>query len=396
MPPLPGESRRDLFATKLALFYAALFAILGIHMPFFPLWLEAKGLSAREIGLVLAAPMLLRVFAIPIATREADRRGAVKATIAVSTLTAALSTGLLGLVSGFWPILLVWTLVTLAFTPAMPLTEAYALKALPARGRAYGPVRLWGSAAFIAASLGAGFLLDVVAPVNLIWFIFAAFMGAALVAFTLEPADAKASGSSAQMAWPRILLRPACVAVMVAAGLVQASHAVYYGFSTIDWRAAGLSGQSIGMLWGLGVAAEIALFAISGRLPPAIGPTLLLIVGALGALLRWSVMALNPPDLLLPVLQCLHALSFGATHLGALGFLARAAPEHLGATAQGYLAVVIGLLMASATALAGWLYAAYGGRAYAAMAVLAGLGLVLAVLAHRSGGAREPSRGADG
>ena len=318
MPHTPGEARRDLFAAKLALFYAALFVILGIHMPFFPLWLEAKGLSARDIGLVLAAPMLVRVFAIPIATREADRRGAVKATIALSTLTAALSTGFLGLVDGFWPILWMWTLVTLAFTPAMPLTEAYALKALPARGRAYGPVRLWGSAAFIAASLGAGFLLDAVAPVNLIWFIFAAFMSAALIAFTLEPADEKVSAPSAEMVSPRILLQPAFLAVVAAAALVQASHAVYYGFSTLDWRATGLSGQSIGMLWALGVAAEIGLFAISGRLPPAIGPTLLLIIGALGALLRWSMMALNPPDLLLPVLQCLHALSFGATHLGAL------------------------------------------------------------------------------
>jgi PPP family 3-phenylpropionic acid transporter len=396
VPHSSGESRHDLFAAKLALFYAALFVILGIHMPFFPLWLEAKGLSARDIGLVLAAPMLVRVFAIPIATREADRRDAVKATIAVSTLTAALSTGFLGLVGGFWPILLVWTLVTLAFTPAMPLTEAYALKALPARGRTYGPVRLWGSAAFIAASLGAGFLLDAVAPVNLIWFIFVAFMSAALVAFTLEPADAKAFGASAETSTPRILLQPTFLAVLVAAGLVQASHAVYYGFSTIEWRAAGLSGPSIGMLWGLGVGAEIALFAVSGRLPPTIGPTLLLIVGAAGALLRWSVMALNPPDLLLPLLQCLHGLSFGATHLGALGFLARAAPEHLGATAQGYLAVVIGVLMASATALAGWLYAAYGGRAYAAMAAMAGLGLVLAIVAHRQVARGEASRGAEG
>ena len=38
----------------------------------------------------------------------------------------------------------------------MPLAETYALKGLPARGRAYGPVRLWGSFAFIAGSFLAG------------------------------------------------------------------------------------------------------------------------------------------------------------------------------------------------------------------------------------------------
>jgi PPP family 3-phenylpropionic acid transporter len=396
VPNSVGESRRDLFAAKLALFYAALFVIVGIQMPFFPLWLEAKGLDAREIGLVLAVPMLLRLFAIPIATREADRRNAVKLTIVVSTLAAALSMGLLGVVGGFWPILLLSTLMSLAFTPTMPLAEAYALRGLRARGRAYGPVRLWGSAAFIASSLGAGVLLDFLAPVHLIWFIFAAFMIAAFVAVALEPLGAATSNPRAGAASSRILLRPAFLFVVAAAALVQASHAVYYGFSTLDWRAAGLSGPSIGMLWALGVAAEIALFAMSGRLPPVIGPTLLLIAGALGALLRWSMMALGPPDLLLPVLQCLHALSFGATHLGALGFLARAAPEHLGATAQGYLAVVNGLLMASATVLAGWLYAAYGGQAYAAMAALAGLGLVFAIGAHRLRPTSEPSRTADG
>jgi PPP family 3-phenylpropionic acid transporter len=143
------------------------------------------------------------------------------------------------------------------------------------------------------------------------------------------------------------------------------------------------------MLWALGVAAEIALFAVSGRLPPAIGPTLLLIIGALGAVVRWSIMALQPPQILLPALQCLHALSFGATHLGALGFVMRTAPDHLGATAQGYLAVVNGVLMASATTLAGWLYAAYGGQTYGAMALMAGLGLLCAITADRLSSASD-------
>jgi PPP family 3-phenylpropionic acid transporter len=383
------QSRRDLFAPKLALFYAALFIILGIHMPFFPLWLEAKGLSAREIALVLALPMLVRLFAIPLVTREADRRNAIKTTIAISTLAAALSIGLLGLVGGFWPILSMWTVATLAFTPAMPLAEAYALRGLQARGRAYGPVRLWGSAAFIASTLIAGALLDHIAPVHLIWAIFVAFLAGAVVGFLLDPLPAELPAATVRPPSSRVLLQPAFLAVAAAVALVQASHAAYYGFSTLDWRAAGLSGQSIGILWALGVAAEIVLFALSGRFPPQLGPLLLLIIGAAGAVIRWGLMALEPPATLLPVLQCLHALSFGATHLGALGFVSRAAPQHLGATAQGYLAVGNGLLMASATVLAGWLYTAQGSRAYAAMAVLAGAGLFFAIAAQRLDDHRE-------
>ena len=94
-------------------------------------------------------------------------------------------------------------------------------------------------------------------------------------------------------------------------------------------------------------------------------------------------MALGPPDTLLPLLQCLHALSFGATHLGTLAFIARAAPAGLAATAQGYLAVAMGIAMAAATGAAGVLYAHFGGRAYGAMALIAAAGLLAAILAHR-------------
>jgi PPP family 3-phenylpropionic acid transporter len=95
-------------------------------------------------------------------------------------------------------------------------------------------------------------------------------------------------------------------------------------------------------------------------------------------------MALDPPGYLLPLLQLLHGLSFGATHLGAVQFLASHAPDRLGATAQGYLATLQGLVMAGATALAGVLFAAYGSRAYAAMAVMAFAGGLIAIVLRRA------------
>jgi MFS transporter, PPP family, 3-phenylpropionic acid transporter len=126
------------------------------------------------------------------------------------------------------------------------------------------------------------------------------------------------------------------------------------------------------------------LFALAGRLPTSIGPIALLALAAVGAVIRWTAMAFEPPALLLPWLQCLHALSFGAAHLGAIGFLARAAPPGLAATAQGYLALAMGVVMAALMALSGVLYAAYGSFAYAAMAVAAAAGGGFALLARRA------------
>jgi len=153
----------------------------------------------------------------------------------------------------------------------------------------------------------------------------------------------------------------------------------------LEWRAAGLDGGAIAALWALGVVAEIVLFALSGRLPPALTPTVLIMIGAGGAVLRWTVMALDPPVLLLPWLQLLHALTFGTTYLGALNFAARNAPPGQSASAQGYLAVAAGVVMAGAMGLSGLLYAAFAGLAYAAMALMAVAGGACAFVAYQLG-----------
>jgi PPP family 3-phenylpropionic acid transporter len=124
------------------------------------------------------------------------------------------------------------------------------------------------------------------------------------------------------------------------------------------------------------------LFALHGRLPGFLTPTALMLAGALGATLRWTGMALGPPVALLPFLQVLHALSFGATHLGALTFVARHAPPGQAATGQAYLAMALGIGMAGAIALSGWLYGSFGSAAYVAMALAAIAGGVCCVIAH--------------
>jgi PPP family 3-phenylpropionic acid transporter len=371
------------FAWRVAAFYAALFGVLGVQVPFLPVWLAAKGLDAGAIGVVLAVPMVVRVAAIPLATHGADRRDALHAALLIAAGVSALGYGALALVSGFAAIIVAYAFTSAFCTPIMPLAEAYALRGLASHGRAYGPVRLWGSAAFIAGTLGAGLALDVMPARDLIWLLVAAMMATASAAGALAPLKPRTAPTAdkAASAAGALLRQPVLLAGVAAASLVQASHAVYYGFSALDWKAAGFDGGSIGALWSVGVLAEIALFAVSPRLATA--PTALLALGAFGGVLRWGAMALDPPALALVPLQCLHALSFGATHLGSMGLLTRAVPGELGATAQGYFAVVLGLVMAVAMGASGALYARWGTLVYAAMALTAGAGGLFALAAHR-------------
>jgi PPP family 3-phenylpropionic acid transporter len=99
---------------------------------------------------------------------------------------------------------------------------------------------------------------------------------------------------------------------------------------------------------------------------------------------RWALMAFDPPLWATAILQCLHAMSFGAAHLAAIYFLSQAVPEDRGATAQGlYAAVVAGLVLGFATIACGPLYRALSGEAYAVMALLALAGAGSAVFLMR-------------
>jgi PPP family 3-phenylpropionic acid transporter len=378
------------FVPRLAAFYAALFILPGIQMPFFPVWLKAKDVDAKMIGIVLAVPVVARVLAIPVITREADRRD-VRAVLIIASLATVIGYTLVGLSAGVAAILITYTLTSLFSTPLMPLAETYALKGLTARGRIYGTVRLWGSFAFIFGNFAAGFAADAIPARHLIWLMVAASILVAVATWTLAPLATGTVEPSAQGAPRQKSLRdPAFIAVLVAASLIQASHAVFYGFSAVQWHAAGLDGTYIAALWALGVAAEIVLFAVQGRLPPVFTPTVLLLIGASAGILRWLGMALDPPALVLPWLQLLHALSFGATHLGALMYLAHHAPTGQAARAQGYLAIAAGLAMAAAMGISGVLYEDFGSRAYAAMALVAFAGGACGFVAHRM--RRDPTR----
>ena len=171
--------------------------------------------------------------------------------------------------------------------------------------------------------------------------------------------------------------------MVLATTAIHGAHAVFYGFSTLHWLAAGLSEWVIGLLWAGGVVAEVILFACNAPLLRRIGPVGLLGAAAAAGVVRWAVLALTTEVWVLALAQCLHALTFGAMHLGAMVFIARTVPASSANTAQAlFAATTNGLGLGAGLLLAGLLYAAWGADAYWVCAAVSGLGFV-AVLAMR-------------
>jgi PPP family 3-phenylpropionic acid transporter len=248
----------------------------------------------------------------------------------------------------------------------------------------YGRARLWGSAAFIAGNLLAGFALDRLSDAAVIWMIVAPFLVFVLSTWMLPVLPAAcapdgAPGSAADFISPRLVLGVA------AAALVQASHGLLYALGSVHWAASGLSPGVIGMLWSLGVIAEIALFTYGGRAVAALTALPLIAIGGAAALVRFAAMAFDPPAAWLFALQLLHGLTFGATHLGLVALIAATVPDRALGRAQGFASTAISVAVGVATIASGPLYARYGAAAYWSSAGfgLTGGALALWALARR-------------
>jgi PPP family 3-phenylpropionic acid transporter len=69
-----GRERRN-FAARVSVLFAAIFVVAGTNLPYLPVWLDWKGLSPREIALITALPLFVRVLVTPAIAFAADRSG---------------------------------------------------------------------------------------------------------------------------------------------------------------------------------------------------------------------------------------------------------------------------------------------------------------------------------
>ena len=240
----------------------------------------------------------------------------------------------------------------------------------------YGPVRSFGSIAYMAASAGAGWLLSGTGTFLVPWLLAVSY-GAATVVTPFLP-EAASRPVSRGFAGLRLLASRPFRLTVIASALIQGSHAAYYGFAPLYWRSQGMSDAVIGLLMAEAIIAEIALFAWGRGLIERLGPAGLTACAAAASAVRWSVTALAPPLPVLAAIQLLHAATFAMQHLSAMLLLSRTVPPERAATAQAlHSALGMGAPGGLLMLLAGFLYAHFGGLAFLAMAATGGSALLL-------------------
>lgn len=360
---------------RLSGFYFFYFALLGATAPFFGLYFEHLGFSAERIGELIAIPMLMRCLAPNLWGWLGDATGQRLAIVRLGALCTLLSFSLIFLGQSFAWLALVMALHAFFWHAVLPQFEVITLAHLHEQAARYSQVRLWGSIGFIVAVVGLGALFERLSldlyPLALVAIMLAILVSSAWVpnAQPQPHEEAPGQGGFLRQLWrPRVLAFYACVALM------QVSHGPYYTFFSIHLESLGYARGTIGLLWALGVVAEILLFLVMAKILARFSLRQVLIASFLLAALRWVVLGTLAEHLwVLLLAQLLHAATFGCFHVASIHFVQHSFGHRQQGQGQALYATLAGVGGALGALYSGYSWTSLGPTWAFAIASLAAL-----------------------
>ncbi len=395
----PNGQTRDEHVMRVTLF--VYFLGFGIFLPYFSPFLIAQGFSPQEVGFLLAAVMASKVIGPPLLGWWVDHHNRILPALRLMTLLSILLFSLIFVLKftqaplGFW--LLVLGLFGLAWQPLLSQLDVLTLRLVAGRAQVYSSLRAWGSIGFIVSSVGLGFVLNGLTPAAqarwIAGLLIAALIGLWLLLLRMQEPSALAEPNTPPSAsaggdtrfWRR-LQNPALIGFLWLQFLVNVSHGVYYAFFSVYLAAQGYSSGAIGLLWALGVVAEIVIFFVMPRFLTHVSLARLLAVALALMALRWALIGTQIDSLFwILVAQLLHAASFGVTHAVGIAVIHQQFTGRMQSRGQAIFSgfsygggAAVGLM------LAGWLWANWGATsAFLAMSVLSVAAGLMLFTCHR-------------
>jgi PPP family 3-phenylpropionic acid transporter len=310
---------------RLSSFYLFYFALLGSTAPFLALYFDHLGFSSARIGELVAIPMLMRCVAPNIWGWLGDYTGRRLAIVRFGAICTLLTFSLILFDKSYAWLAMVMALHAFFWHAVLPQFEVITLAHLQGQTARYSQVRLWGSIGFILTVVALGRLFE--------WFSLDVYPQALLlimvgiVASSWWVPNAQPAPSTHRLAgggFLRQLASPGVLAFYASVALMQLSHGPYYTFLTLHLEHLGYSRGLIGLLWALGVVAEVLMFLSMSRILTRFTLRHVLMASFLLAALRWLLLGNFAEHLsVLLFAQILHAATFGSFHAAAIHFVQR-------------------------------------------------------------------------
>lgn len=287
-------------------------------MPYWGPFLADRGFNEAQIGSLIALIMATKIIAPNVWGWVADHYGHRMRLVRVASLFSALIFSGIFLADSFWQLAALMVFFSFFWNASLPQVEVLTLSHLGENKARYGRIRLWGSVGFIVTVLLLGWLVEyhgtgVVPKVVLLLYVLI------WLSAMLMPEEKAAQFPVAEHHFGRLIRQPQIFLFLLVCFLLQASHGAYYGFYSLYMEQAGYSTAMIGVLWALGVLAEVVLFIIMPRLLQRLSAVDVLLASIFLASLRWLLTALFVDSWAIMISsQLLHAATFGSFHAAAI------------------------------------------------------------------------------
>ena len=361
-----------------------LFVLVGVAeaaiLPFLPIVLKDRGLSAAQIGLVLAVAAAAAFFAMPVWGYAADLQLGPPETIVVAAITAAVAVVPLALVHGLAPLAVAAIVVTAARSPLASLCDAVALDHLGADARVdYGRVRLWQSIGWAVAACVWGALLQT-GSIRLLPAIYIpCVLALALSAATLG--GPRLLRVRAERGSRRAMVRSLAPFLLSLLLLFSAFSAT---FSFVSVRIADLGGGLfvVGLATALQAAAEAPVMRATPWLVRLLSHRAMYVAGSLFFAVAFAAWAFLDSSVAIAAVKLVAGVGFALAYVGSVVIVDDLVPPALRGTAQAIArAVSFGLASIAGSLVGGAVYGYAGPRVLflgcAGAALLAGAGIAL-------------------
>ncbi len=373
------SSQRYLYQ-RLSTFYFFFFAALGVFVPYWPLYLKSLGFSAIEIGELMAIVMGSKILAPYLLGWLSDYLQKRLIIIQVSLLFTVAAFAAVLTYQSYWWFVVVMTVFGFFWNASLPLFEALTLDHLAGNTSRYSHIRLWGSIGFIISVAALPLIIDengiTLLPLLMLSLLIANGISSLLVNDKVENIlQAESTGIF------EVLKKPIVIALFLACALQSLSHGAYYTFFSIYLEDHGYSRSMTGLMWALGVLAEVILFVVVYRLFYRFSTYRLFAFALFVTSLRWVILAFMVDSFAFLVLsQLLHAASFGLFHATAISITHQLFPGRLHARGQAlYAGISFGLGGAVGNLLSGYTWDSMGSTwTFLASALIALLGAIIA------------------
>jgi len=364
---------------RLSAFYFAYFGLLGAWLPYWGLYLKELGHSAVAIGALSSAVMATKVVAPSLWGWLADRTGKRSFIIRLGSFLALLI--FLGVFyrSDFWWLMAIVVGYSFFWNAVLAQFEVVTLSHLEGQYNRYSLIRVWGSVGFIVTVAGVGAFLDYFSIGLLPWIYVLLLGGIWLSSLTVSEKPGSDQRDQRESSLWTIVSSPTVIAFLLICALLQVSHGPYYTFFSIHLEALGYSKTVTGMLWSLGVLAEVVLFLVMHRVMAGFSLRNIMLVSLTLSVLRWGLIGYFADNaVILFFAQLMHAATFGSSHAVAVELVRRFFKGYQGQGMALYSGVSFGGGGALGAILSGLLWD-FGAEVTFLMAVAASLlALVLA------------------